>query len=73
MAGDIDPAVWELQAKLVYSVLVAGKSATFADAVIRRMLLWDEYPFDTIGENIRLGLLPEWIRGARAGCSSMAR
>lgn len=39
---------WELQARLIFSVIVAGKNAKFAEEAIRKLLPMDEMPFDVI-------------------------
>ncbi len=67
--SDTDLSLWELQARLIYSVLVAGKSAKFAekktlDLIGKRV---DELPFDIISDHIEFGALDEWLRELRTG------
>jgi hypothetical protein len=62
---------FELQARLIYSVIVAGKSAKFANAVIDRWIsencLQNELPFDTIKRLDKEQKLEESFRLARSG------
>ncbi len=64
--------LYDCQAKLLYSAIVAGKSARFADAVMGRLLaraLDDEYslPFDAIKAWSRAGELEAILRTVRSG------
>lgn len=60
-----------LEARLLYSVVVAGKNAKFANDVIRRWLknntLSDETPFETIRHLDESGALEDSFRLARTG------
>jgi thermostable 8-oxoguanine DNA glycosylase len=62
----------ELQWRLVYSVIVAGKSAAFAEKAMRRLFPKQDTdaPFDSIRLSIlpdRYGLLDNRLRAARTG------
>ncbi len=59
---------WERQARLIYSIIVAGKSANFADAATRK-LLGDSaiLPFDQVASWIADGSLGERVRAAKVG------
>lgn len=56
----------ELEARLIYSIIVAGKSAKFAEGVMQRLGLWQD-PFQIIRSWIEKGLLCEELRAARSG------
>ena len=58
---------WELQARLVFSVVVAGKNAKFARNVISRLFTADELPFDSIREWIEIGTLEDNLRASGSG------
>ncbi len=59
---------WERQARLVYSIVVAGKSADFADAAVRRLLgNSDKLPFDQVADWINDATIGEKLRGAKVG------
>lgn len=64
-----DLSLWELQARLIYAVLVAGKSAVFAEAKVLALVgdRIDDLPFDVIREYIRRGDIEEWLRSERVG------
>jgi len=61
----------ELEARLLYSVIVAGKNAKFANDVVRRWLgdntLSCETPFETIRHLDESGALEDSFRLARTG------
>lgn len=62
----------ELEARLIYSVIVAGKSATFADAVMDRLQKkLADYCTDSLFQKLRWqmekGLLLRLLEGVRAG------
>lgn len=60
---------WEIQARLVYAIIVAGKSAKFAEGVIRRLFYGsDELPFEAITRWVKQGRALEILRTARSGC-----
>lgn len=69
MMRHIDERLWHLQWKLLYSVLVAGKTATFADLKVEALLTEGllEYPFDVIRNHINDGTLSDWLRDIRTG------
>ena len=61
---------WLAEWKLIYSVIVAGKSAKFTDAVMARLIFDGKprrYPFDQIRNRITSSSLPEWLRTSRTG------
>lgn len=61
---------WEVEARLLYSIIVAGKSAAFADKAIARFLRSvgeDETPLQYVKELDRLDLLDEFLREAKVG------
>ncbi len=60
----------EAQCCLLYAVVVAGKSATFADGAMRRFLAGSEamQPFEWIAHLDGLGVLESKMREARMGC-----
>jgi hypothetical protein len=61
---------WECEAKLIYSVIVAGKSATFADAKTKWLLEFkqnDEMPFDILRRLISEGRLRVVLQEIRTG------
>ena len=64
-----DLTLWEVQARLIYSVLVAGKSAKFAEmkllALVRDRL--EELPFDVIRDHICADDLNQWLRSIKTG------
>jgi hypothetical protein len=63
----------ELQYRLLYSMVVAGKSAKFAEAVMRRLFKY-EPPFEAIRRWTRDGELEAQLKNARAGnYSKLAR
>lgn len=60
----------ELQERLIYSVIVAGKSAKFADAVLARLKeyrIWKESPFELFKRLIREGTIASVLRAIRSG------
>jgi len=63
--------IFELEARLLYSVVVAGKNAKFANAVTRRWLAGNiqdgETPFDAIRRLVLEDSLEESFREARTG------
>lgn len=68
-----DFGTWDLQWHLVYAVLVAGKTAEFAESCCRRMFGHDELPFDRIkrrghwtGYRFTSGI-GWWLREVRTG------
>lgn len=58
---------WELQARLVFSVIVAGKNAKFARNVISKLFVPEELPFTTLRRWIWAGKLEENLRRAGSG------
>ncbi|MBA4136732.1 MAG: hypothetical protein C0518_05390 [Opitutus sp.] len=56
----------ELQYRLLYSMVVAGKSAKFADAVLRRLFKY-EPPFEAIRRWKQVGIIEAELRKARSG------
>lgn len=61
---------WEIETKLIYSVIVAGKSATFADTKTAALLKYSkniEMPFDMIRRLIKEGKLKEIIKNIKTG------
>jgi len=66
----VDQQKSELQAKLIYALIVAGKSAKFADEKTRALLghrRCDELPFDTILRLRMEGRLWDVLKAARTG------
>lgn len=59
--------LWEVQATLVFAVMVAGKTEGFARNVVGRLLDPGHLPFDTIGDMISHGALGTSLRLARSG------
>lgn len=61
--------IWEREARLIYSVIVAGKSADFADVAVRRLIDGDvaATPFEQIRSTISVGDLDKRLRFARVG------
>lgn len=60
----------ELEARMIYAMVVAGKSAKFAEVVIRRILHWrgnGESPFGSIRRLHRQGSLMTELKKAKAG------
>jgi thermostable 8-oxoguanine DNA glycosylase len=59
---------WELQARLIFSVIVAGKSAKFARSVIAKLFTDDTtLPFTAIQRWIETGILEKVLRVAGTG------
>ena len=58
---------WEIQARLIFSVIVAGKNAKFARNVISKLFTDDELPFDTIYRWIKKGYLETALRQSGSG------
>lgn len=58
---------WELQARLIYALVVAGKSAKFAEKVVRRLFSFRELPFDTIKDWVQWGMLGSYLLEAKTG------
>lgn len=60
---------YELQHRLVYSILVAGKSAKFAENVMERLFsTWSGgSPFEIIKKVISEARLPAWLRANKTG------
>lgn len=61
---------WSAEWRLIYSVIVAGKSAKFTDAVMRRLIFDGKgrsYPFDQVRNRITSNSLGEWLRINRTG------
>lgn len=65
-------SLWELQARLIYAVLVAGKSAQFAEMKVMVLVgdRVDEMPFDVIADHIQRDDLGDWLRRERVGSYS---
>lgn len=61
--------LWELQARLIYAVLVAGKTALFAESKLASLMQdhVEELPFGVIGSHVRIGDLDTWLRLNRTG------
>lgn len=57
----------ELEYRLLYSMLVAGKSATFAAAAMKRFLQADKSPFALVRELEEMGHLKIELQKARTG------
>jgi thermostable 8-oxoguanine DNA glycosylase len=58
----------ELQLKLLYSIIVAGKSAKFAEAVIHKLFSHSNMPpFAILKDWINYGILEAKLRGSRTG------
>ena len=58
----------ELEARIIYSLIVAGKSAKFADAAIRRFLGGGIFePFKTVRHMRNTGTLERGLREGRTG------
>ncbi|KKN78083.1 hypothetical protein LCGC14_0353100 [marine sediment metagenome] len=62
-------SLWELQARLIYAVLVAGKSANFAEMKVLALVgnRIDEMPFDIVNAHIQCDDLDDWLRSERTG------
>ncbi len=62
-------SLWEIQARLIYAVLVAGKSAKFAEMKLLALVgnRVDDLPFEIIYDHIQCGDLEEWLRSNRTG------
>lgn len=59
---------WERQARLIYSIIVAGKSADFADAATRRLIGGSPtLPFDQAKQWLADGSISCKVREARTG------
>ena len=70
MVTDGPLTTWELEARLIYSAMVAGKSARFADRVVRRLLDSGDAadsPFQMIRRWEHWGSLPDLLREIRSG------
>ncbi len=67
--NDDDLSLWEVQARLIYSVFVAGKSAKFAEMKLLALVgdRVEELPFDVIRDHVCLDDLNQWLRSIRAG------
>lgn len=65
----IEHSLWELQARLIYAVLVAGKSAKFAEMKVLALVGWAStlLPFEIIEDHIQCGDLEDWLRSERTG------
>jgi hypothetical protein len=67
----MDRKAWELEAKLLYATLVAGKTASFADVAVRRFLglvgASESTPFEAIARLVRHGGLLAILRSAKTG------
>lgn len=59
-------SIEELEYRLLYSIIVAGKSATFAQNALRRLLM-TATPFVELQGYLDKGLLAERLREARVG------
>lgn len=57
----------ELEARLLYAIIVAGKSARFTEGVMQRLGLWCPAPFDTVRSWKRRALLRSKLCEARSG------
>lgn len=65
MAADV--TVLYRQHQLIYSIIVAGKSASFAQDAIARLFRWGDPPFDTVRTWMRKGCLMRKLKAARTG------
>lgn len=67
--NDTDLSLWELQARLIYAVLVAGKSANFAEKKFTSLMRdrVNDLPFAVINDHVSAGDLDEWLRSLRVG------
>lgn len=63
--------LYEIQARLIYSVIVAGKSAKFANSVITKWIFLnvhpDELPFDALRRLVQKGTVENSFREAKTG------
>lgn len=59
--------VRELEARLLYAIIVAGKSARFTEGVMQRLGLWSLDPFYILRSWIRRDMLRDQLRNARSG------
>lgn len=57
----------ELQYRLIYSLVVAGKSAGFAENVMRSFPFKEQSPFDAVRKWTRAGQLGATLRACRTG------
>jgi len=65
MAEDV--TVLYRQHQLIYSIIVAGKSASFAREAMKRLFRDEDPPFVTVREWIRKGCLMRKLKAARTG------
>lgn len=66
-AAEAPLSLWEIQARLIYSILVAGKTATFAENALLRLVGSAELPFTTLRSLIQDNALDHALRSARTG------
>lgn len=67
---DVYEKILELQWKLLYATVVAGKKATFAENVMGKfmqLLVHDDLPFDYIRRNIKHGMMHNLVHSLRTG------
>jgi len=61
-------SLWEIQARLIYAPIVAGKSAKFANDVVVKLLQYPgEMPFEIIRNLIRRGKLLHALKTCKTG------
>ncbi len=62
-------SLWEREARLIYSVIVAGKSADFADAAVKRLIDCNDArtPFGQLRRMVSHGTIGTRLREARVG------
>lgn len=61
--------ITKLQTKLIFSIIVAGKSAKFAEGVVNKLFnnIGDKTPFEFIDELIEFNLLEEKLKEIKSG------
>lgn len=63
----MDPEMSRLQYQLIYAIIVAGKSATFARRAMSQLFNAADVPFDRVRTWIREGCLRRKLKAARTG------
>lgn len=58
---------WQIQARLIYSIIVAGKTSKFAHSIINKLFTKRELPFNTINKLIKNNLLEQKLREVKTG------
>lgn len=66
---NLDDHPYQVEAKLLFSVIVAGKSAKFAEAALRRLIFPNsrKSPFGQLRDLIRYNILGTRLRDCRTG------